>query len=102
MVTTLITSLTNNFTDGQIDFMLDASVRGALKSDCRLIAKRNISLGANQGKEIEFEKTNKFSIKMRFYQVGHNLQELTTLEPLTNQHSTNDDYFLDSFSVISK
>src|SRR5580692_4717731 len=44
MVATLSESFTNDFTDEQINFMLDTSVKGALGSDGRLLAKRNITL----------------------------------------------------------
>ncbi len=102
MVATLAESFTNDFTDEQIKFMLDVSVKGALGSDGKLLAKRNITLGSNLGREIEFQKGGNF-MKMRFYKVGHKLQQLTALAPLTNQQasqSTNASYFFDSFSLL--
>jgi hypothetical protein len=105
MATTLTESFTNDFTDGQINFLLDTSVKGALGTDGRLLAKRNITLGTNFGREIEYQIANKYFVKMRFYKVGHKLQELTVLVPLANKHasqSTNASYFFDSFNLLPK
>ena len=102
MVATLADSFTNDFTDEQINFILDTSAKGALGADGKLLAKRNITLGIYFGREIEFQKNNEYFVKMRCYKVGHNLQEVTVLLPLANQQSTNASYFLDSFSLISK
>jgi hypothetical protein len=104
MVATLSESFTNDFTDEQINLMLDVSVKGALGSDGKLLAKRNITLGSNLGREIEFQKAGNF-LKMRYYKVGHKLQQLTVLVPLANQHasqSTNASYFFDSFNLLHK
>jgi|HubBroStandDraft_2_1064218.scaffolds.fasta_scaffold203677_2 hypothetical protein len=104
MVATLSESFTNDFTDEQINFMLDTSVKGALGSDGRLLAKRNITLDSNLGREIEFQRAGNF-LKMRFYKVGHKFQQLTVSVPLANQQasqSTNASYFFNSFSLLPK
>jgi hypothetical protein len=104
LVATLAESFTNDFTDEQTSFLLDNSVKGALNPDGKLLAKRNITLGSNLGREIEFQKGGNF-MKMRFYKVGHKLQQLTVLVPFANQEasqSTNASYFFDSFSLLPK
>ena len=102
MVATLVTSFTNDFSNKQVDLLLDKAASGALGEDGVLLANHNITIATNPGREIEFRKANKYFIKMRYYRVGHTLQELTTLEPLTNKRSTNTSYFFDSFRLISK
>jgi hypothetical protein len=102
MVATLVTSLTNDFTEEQINLLLDKSVMGPVGPKDKLLAKRDIKLEASIGKEIEFQREDKFYFKMRCYQVGRKLQQLTIVEPLADQHSTNIDRFLDSFHVISE
>ncbi len=101
MVATVVTSLTNNFTEEQIESLLNTSMSGGLGKGGKILSTHKIKLGTFFGKEVEAETAGKFFAKMRFYQVGHNLQEVVTLTSLTNQHSTNASRFLDSFSVIS-
>ena len=105
MVATFTDSLTNHFTAEQINLILDTTVQGALGADGRLLVKRNITLGANQGREIEFQKANKYFIKSQYYKVGNRLQTLVVSMPLTNQQtsqSTNTSYFFDSFRLLPK
>jgi hypothetical protein len=102
MVATLVTSLTNNLSVEQIDFLMDKTAKGGLGDDGKLLAERKITLGTNMGREIEFEKSDGYFYKMRCYQVGHDLQTLTVRVPLATRESTNVLFFLDSFSLISK
>jgi len=102
MVATLVTSFTNDFSDEQIKFLLAKATRGALDKNGKLISERDIALGTNLGREIEMVKGDGNFIKMRFYQVGHDVQELTVLVPNENRGSTNISHFLDSFRLITK
>jgi hypothetical protein len=102
MVATLVTAWTNDFTDKQIDFMLDKAVNGAFGKGDTLISNRNITLGTNPGKEIQFQRAGKFFVEMRCYRVGNFLQELTVLVPLASQQSTNISCFFDSFRAITE
>lgn len=75
MVATLVTSLTNAYSDEQINFLLDTVTKEALGADGKLLAQRDVMLGTNIGREFEFLKADGYFTKMRFYQVGHDLQE---------------------------
>jgi hypothetical protein len=102
LVATLVTSLTNDFSNEEVKFLLRKATHGAAGRGDRLVAERGVALGTNLGLEAEIMKANGTFVKMRFYQVGHDLQELTVLVPAANRQSTNINYFLDSFSLISK
>lgn len=102
MVATLVTSITNNFTDEQIDLLLDRAAKGSLNDGSQLLSERNIKLGAILGKEVQLITTNGDFGTMRFYQVGHNLEEVIATVPSVDRGSTNIPYFLDSFRTISK
>ena len=102
MVATLVTSLTNDFTDDQIKLLFDKSMKGSMRAGDRLISERDITIGTNLGREVEILKIDDNFLKMRFYQVGHDLQQLTVLVPVANQQSTNITRFLDSFRLLSR
>lgn len=71
-------------------------------TDGKLLAQRDIMLGTNIGREFEFLKADGYFTKMRFYQVGQDLQELIVRVPVANKGSTNISMFFDSFGLISK
>lgn len=102
MAAALVTSFPTNLTEKQINFLLDSAINGALQDDDKLIVKRNITAETYQGREIEFQKADKYYIRMRYYQVGNTLEQLTILMPLQDHFSTNVDYFFNSFSLITK
>ncbi len=102
MVATLVTSLTNTYSHEQIKFLLDNAAHGTLAAGDELVAERDIRIGANLGREIEIIKNNGNFVKIRFYQVEHDLQQLTVLDPRAYKQSTNISHFLDSFHLISQ
>ena len=101
MVATLKTSITNNYSDEQINLLLDTASRGVTNKGGQLLSERKIKLGPIPGKEVETILTNGTYARMRFYQVGHDLQEVVATTPPSDRGSTNISYFLDSFNTVS-
>ena len=102
MVATLVTSITNNFSDAQVELLLDTAAKGITKEGGKLLSERKIKLGEIPGKEVEITMANGDFARIRFYQVGHNLQEIIATAPSAKRQSTNISYFLDSFSTVSE
>src|SRR5204863_855691 len=102
LVATLVIGWTNNFSDEQVKLLLGKAIKGGLGEGDRLVAERDIALGTNLGREAEITKSDGSFVKMRFYQVEHDLQELTAVVPFAERESTNISYFLDSFRLLSK
>ena len=101
MVATLKTSITNDFSDQQINQLLDAAAENLIKEGGQLISKRRINLRSFPGKEVEVISKGTY-IRMQFYQVGHDLQELIVTTPSADRGSTNIAYFLDSFNTLTQ
>jgi hypothetical protein len=103
MVSTVEDSFTNHFTDDQVNLILDTTMKGALGSDGKLLAKRNVMLGKYAGREIEFQKSDKFYMKSQYYKVGNKLQTLMVTVPFADQQiqTSNTLYFFNSFRLIS-
>ena len=102
MIGTLITSITNNYSDEQTELLLDTAAKTPLKEGGQLLSERKIKLGTNPGKEVEITMANGNFARMRFYQVGHDLQEVIVTVPFADRQSTNISYFMDSFNTVSK
>ena len=79
--------------------MLDASARNIVNEGGEIISERRIRLRSFPGKEVEAVSKENY-IKMQFYQVGHDLQELVVTMPRADRASTNISYFLNSFNTI--
>jgi hypothetical protein len=100
MMATLTTSWTNDFTEEQINHLLDRTAQGALGESGKLLAMRDIAIGGYLGREIEFVRSNKWFMKMRYYHVGNRLQEMTVMMSQAGKQSTNASYFFDSLRIF--
>lgn len=100
MVATLITSITNDFTEDETRTLLEQSLKGVIKEGDEMLGGREVRLGVNLGREIEVGKSDGSYVRMRFYQVGHDVQEVVVRVPMADRNSPSIAWFFDSFRLL--
>ncbi len=81
------------------EILLDSFSQGLIGNDGKILNQKNISLNANPGREIEFEKSG-FTGKVRIFFKGKRLYYALLLAPQATTNADIDKYF-DSFQLNS-